>query len=203
MKMFRIYLFVVLAASLSACGGKTEVKQEAPVAAESVPVVKEKWNNTTVTGTVTNIVKETREVTLMGAEGNLVTITASDAVERFDEIMVGDRVTFEYVVYIKAEFREPTAEEVAEPLVILAEVAKAPEGIAPAGAIGAMAKGIVTIEMLNRPYMLATVKGPRGNYLTLPMEDVALMEKLHIGQTLVLTYAEAAVVSLTKMDVAK
>jgi len=203
MKMFRIFLFVVLAASISACGSKTEVKQEVQAPVESAPIVKEKWNQTTVTGTVTNIVKETREITLMGAEGNLVTIVASDAVERFDEIQVGDRITFDNLVYVKAEFRAPTAEELAEPLVVLAEVAKAPEGMAPAGAIGAMVKGVVTIEMLNRPYMLATVKGPRGNYLTLPMEDLALMEQLHIGQTLVLTYAEAAVVSLNKLEVAK
>ena len=77
--------------------------------------------------------------------------------------------------------------------------AKAPEGLDPAGAMGAMVKGVVTIEALNRPFMLATVKGPKGNYLTLPVEDATLLEKLHIGQVLVLTYAELKVAALTKM----
>jgi hypothetical protein len=201
--MFRNFLVVAVAASMSACVNNTEVKQEAPAAVEPAPVVKEKWSQTTETGTITNIVKETREITLMGEKGNLVTFIASAAVERFDEIAVGDRITFDHLVYIKAEFREPNAEEIANPLQITTEVAKAPENLAPAGGVGAMVKGIVTIEVLNRPFMLATVKGPKGNYLTLPMEDSVLIEKLHIGQTLVLTYAETDVVSLTKVDAAK
>jgi hypothetical protein len=47
--------------------------------------------------------------------------------------------------------------------------------------------------------MLATVKGPGGNYLTLPVEDAVLLEKLHIGQVLILTYAELKLVALTKL----
>ncbi len=79
------------------------------------------------------------------------------------------------------------------------DAAKAPAGMDPAGVVGAMVKGVVTIEALNRPFMLATVKGPNGNYLTLPVEDAALLEKLHIGQVLVLTYAELKVAAVTKL----
>ena len=46
--------------------------------------------------------------------------------------------------------------------------------------------------------MLATVEGPNGNYLTIPMQDAAFLEQLHIGQVVILTYAEAVAVSLTK-----
>jgi len=200
MKNFRMYFLVVMVLVLSACGGK---KQEAqvvvPEVVESVPEIREDWNVTTVTGSVTEIDKVTRQITLMGSEGNLVTVTAGEVVERFDEIAVGDEITFDYVVYVMAEFRDPTPEELAEPLVIVAESAKAPENIAPAGAVGAMVKAVVTIEALNRPFMLGTVKGPRGNYLTLPLKDPVFMEKLHIGQVLILTYAEATAVSLTKL----
>jgi hypothetical protein len=198
MKMTKLYLALALALTIGACCTPKEETQTDKSATE-LPAMKEKWVSSTVQGIVTAIVKETREVTLMGSEGNLVTITASEAVERFDEIAVGDVVTFDYLVYVKAEFRQPTAEEIATPLVVVAEAVKAPEGMDPAGALGATMTGVVTIEALNRPFMLATVKGPNGNYLTLPVEDASLMEKLHIGQVLVLTYAEAKVVSLTKM----
>ena len=154
----------------------------------------------TVQGTVTKIVKETREITLMGVEGNLMTMTASEAVERFDEIAVNDIITFDSWTYLKAEFRQPTAEEKEEPIVVVAEGGKAPEGMDPGAAIGAIVKAVVTIEVLNRPSMLATVKGPLGNYLTIQMEDEELIQKLHIGQVLILTYAEAIAISLEKVN---
>jgi len=161
---------------------------------------REKWSLVTLQGTVTDIVKETREITLMGSKGDLVTIIASDAVERFDEIAIDDVITFDYWTYMMAEFRQPTAEELAEPLVVIAEGGKAPEGVDPAAVVGAIIKAVVTIEVLNRPNMLATVKGPRGNYMTIEMEDKELITQLHIGQVVILTYAEAIVVSLKKAN---
>lgn len=193
MKMLKIYSIVLIAFMLIS----TNVfSQEGP---ESRPA-REKWNLVTMQGTVTEIVKETRDITLRGTEGNLVTITADEAVERFDEIEVGDVITFEYWEYLKAEFRKPTAEEIAEPLVGAAEGVKAPEGMDPGAVVGAVVKAVVTIEALNRPLMMATVKGPRGNYLAIPMEDEVLITQLNIGQVLILTYAEAVAVSLTKVS---
>ncbi len=159
---------------------------------------REKASLVSMSGTVTTLVKETREITLKGADGELVTVVASDEVKRFDEIEIGDVLTFEYYTYMKAEFRQPTEEELAEPLTLIAEGGKAPEGMDPAAAVGALVKAIVTIEILNRPNMLATVRGPGGNYLTIEMEDEALMERLNIGQKVILTYAEAIAVSLEK-----
>ena len=161
---------------------------------------KEKLSLITTQGKVTEINKETRKVTLMGPQGELVSVTASDAVVRFDEIVVGDVVTFDYYTYMKAEFRKPTAEELEEPLVVLVEGGRAPDSAGPAGIVGAEVKAVVTIEILNRPYMQVTVKGPRGNYTTLPMEDAELITQLHIGQVVILTYTEAMVVSLEKVD---
>ncbi len=161
---------------------------------------RERLSLVTMQGTVTDIVKETRDITLKGADGELVTVTASPEVKRFDEIAVGDIINFDYYTYLKAEFRTLTSEEKAEPFVVLEGEDIAPEGEAPAGAVGAMVKAVVTIEILNRPQMLATVEGPNGNYLTIPMQDAAFMEQLHIGQVVILTYAEAIAISLSKVE---
>jgi hypothetical protein len=150
-------------------------------------------------GTVKAIVADTREITLMGENGEFTTITAGEEVERFNEIAINDVITFDYYTYLKAEFREPTAEEIAEPIQMVGEVAKTTNDEAPAGAVGAVIKAVVTIEILNRVAMLATVKGPEGNYLTIQMEDQDLITKLHIGQVVILTYAEAIAVSLEKV----
>jgi hypothetical protein len=161
---------------------------------------RERLSLVTMQGSVTDIVKETRDITLKGSEGELVTVTAGPEVKRFAEIVVGDVITFDYYTYLKAEFRAPTSAELAEPFVVLEGEDKAPEGEAPAGAVGQMVQAIVTIEILNRPQMLATVEGPNGNYLTIPVKDASFMEKLHIGQVVILTYAEIVAVSLTKVE---
>ena len=160
---------------------------------------REKWEQVSMQGTVTDIDAETREITLMGTDGGLVTITAGEDVERFDEIAVDDVIKFDYYTYIKAEFRDPTPEEVAEPIQMIAEAGKAPEGMDPAAVVGAVVKAVVTIEALNRPFMVATVSGPNGNYVSIPMEDEKLMTELHIGEVLILTYAEAVAVELEKV----
>ena len=168
---------------------------------ENIWEPREKMEQVTVLGTVTEINPETREITLMGKDGGLMTVTAGEEVERFDEIAVDDIIEFDYFTYIKAEFREPTEEEKAEPVQMLVEAGKATEEMAPAGAVGAVVKAVVTIEALNRPLMLATVSGPNGNYVSIPMEDAEFMTKLHIGQVFILTYAEAMAVSLEKVSI--
>ena len=167
-------------------------------AQEGLPT-KEKWAEESIRGEVTAIKAETREITLMGPKGNLVTMTAGEEVKRFDEIAVGDVIEFDYFTYFKAEFRAPTEEELAEPLVVVAEGGKAPEGMDPAAIVGAVVRAVVSIEVLNRPYMLVTVRGPQGNYTTIPMRDTELIKKLNVGQVVILTYAEAFAVSLEKV----
>lgn len=192
MKTFRIYSLAVVALILLSTNAFAQENKE-----RRAP--REKSEQVTMQGTVSAINKETRELTLMSKEGGLVTLTAGEEIERFDEIAVDDVLQFDYYTYIKAEFREPTAEELAEPLQMMAEGGKAPEGMDPAAVIGAIAKAVVTIEVINRPNMVVTVKGPNGNYVSIPVEDENLITELKIGEVLILTYAEAMAVSLEKI----
>ena len=161
---------------------------------------KEKYDLVEMQGTITEIDKEAREISIMGSNGELHTIIASEEVKRFDEIEVGEIITFEYYKYLKAEFRKPTAEELAEPLVILAEADKAGMDMEPGVAVGAIVKAVVTIQVINLPFMYVSIQGPAGNFTAIPVEDKELIQKLHVGQVVILTYAEAVAVSLTKVD---
>lgn len=189
--LIRVVTFVLLVA--------TSIGLQAQVIQESQPD-RIRWDMISSEGTITNINKDTREVTIMGPKGNLNTIKASEHIKRFDEIKVDDKIEFEYWTYIKAEFREPTLAERAEPLQLVAETAKAPDGVDPSTMVGAIAKAIVTIEVLNRPFMMATVKGPGGNFMSIPVNDPKILEKVHIGQEFILTYAEAIAISLKKVE---
>ena len=191
MKSIKIYFSALLLIAFLSLSANAQEKRPS----------REKWDQVSMQGTVTAIDPETREITLMGSDGGLVTMTAGEDVERFDEIGVDDVIKFEYYTYLKAEFRDPTEEEKAEPLQIVAEAGKAPEGMDPGAVVGAVVKAVVTIEALNRPFMVATVSGPNGNYVSIPMQDEKLMTELHIGEVLILTYAEAVAVALEKVEI--
>lgn len=161
---------------------------------------KEAWMLFTIQAAVESIDLKTREVTLRGPLGNLVTLEAGKRVKRLDEISVGDIVTTDYWTYLKAEFRDPTPEEMSNPLSYLAESGRAPEGMPPGAEVGAIVQAVVTIEAINREERKVTIKGPRGKYVTLPVKDQALLEDLKQGEVGIMTYAEALAISLEKVE---
>jgi len=159
---------------------------------------KRRAQEVSVTATVTAIDYTTREVTLKGPLGNVVTFTVDKAVQRLNEIKVGDNVTAEYYVSLAADVRPPTAEEKANPIKVLDETAKAPAGTSPAAGALRVMRVLVTIEGLDRPTKSITVSGPNGNLLTVQVEDVSALSKVRLGDQMVVTYTEALAVSLQK-----
>ena len=156
-----------------------------------------------VTATVQAIDLEKRELTLKGPLGNVTTLTVDKAVKRLDEVKVGDDVTAKYYVSVAAELREPTDEEKQSPLVVAEGVAKAPKGTAPAAGGLRVIRVVATVEGLERPTRLLTLKGPRGNYLSVRARDVNKLEKLRLGDTIVVTFTEALAVALEKANKGK
>ncbi len=162
--------------------------------------MRERWEELTIKAVIEAVDPEKREVLLRGPEGNLMTVTAGENVKRFNEIEVGDMVTAQFWTYLKAEFREPTEAEKAEPLVVLAEWGKAPKGKPPGAVVGETIQAVVSIEIINRPDMFVTVRGPRGNYVSIPVEDKDLITQLNVGEVGVLTYSEAVALTLKKIE---
>jgi hypothetical protein len=151
-----------------------------------------------VTATVQAVDVEKRELTLKGPLGDIVTLTVDPAVKRLNEVKVGDDVTAKYYVSIAAELREPTAEEKEKPLMISEGVVKAPKDSSPAAGGLRVIRVVATVEGLERPTRMVTLKGPRGNYLSVRARDPKRLEKLHLGDTIVVTFTEALAVSVEK-----
>ena len=151
-----------------------------------------------VTAKVEALDLEKREITLKGPLGNVVTLVADQRVKRLNEIKVGDEITADYYVALLAELREPTAEEKKNPLTVLESKAKAPPGTSPAAGGLRMFKVVATVEGLDRPTRSLTLKGPRGHYVTVRAPDLNKLQKLRLGDTIMVTYAEALAVSLEK-----
>lgn len=152
----------------------------------------------TVTATVESVDVATREVTLKGPEGHLVTFTAGDKVERLNEVKKGDQVTVEYYIGIAGELRPPTEAEKAEPYVVLKDEARAPKSEAPAGAVLHSVRVVATVDALDLTAQTVTLKGPMGRYLTVRVDDPAKLTKAKIGDTVVVVATEGLAVSLVK-----
>lgn len=185
---FALVLIGLVAIPVALVGGQDTERRPA----------REKWEHVKVEARVEAIDLEARLVTLRGPIGNLVTLEAGEGVKRLAEIEVGDIVSTDYWIYIAAEFRDPTPEEKEFPFVILVEAGKSPEGMPPSAQVGAVIQAVVTVEIINRPDMIVTVKGPRNGYVSIPAEDPTLLEDLRIGEVVVLTYGESLALSLEK-----
>lgn len=162
------------------------------------PPAREKWSLVNLQASVEAIDHDKREVTLKGPAGNLVTVIVGEQVKRFDEIKVGDSVRAQYWTFMRAEFREPTAEEKEIPLIVLAEAGRALKDVPPAAAVGAVVKAVVKVVAIDKAARLATIQGPQGNFLVLPVVDDRVLNNLDVGEVVIMTYAEAVVLSLIK-----
>lgn len=153
----------------------------------------------TATARVEAIDLAKREVTLKGPLGNVETVVVSDEVKRLDEIKVGDNVNAKYYIGIAAELREPTAAEKAEPFKVIEGAGRAPTTSAPGGAVLRAIRVVATIEGLDRPTQTVTLKGPQGRYFTFRVSDPKILERPHLGDTVVVTAAEALAVAIEKV----
>ena len=67
---------------------------------------------------------------------------------------------------------------------------------APAGTDMRQIRAVVTIEGLDRQDQTITVKGPRGKYYIARVADPSRFDQVRIGDTIVMTFTEAAAISL-------
>jgi len=148
------------------------------------------------TGLITAIDHADREMSLQTSDGRIETFTVDKRVKRFNEAKVGDIVSVAYYLGYNAEVRPPTAAEEQNPLVVLDTSSRAGANAPPAASNMRQIRAVVTIEAMDRVNQTLTVKGPRGKYFTARVKDPSRMEQVHIGDTIVMTFTEAAAVSL-------
>ncbi len=202
-------------------GRRWEVKTKPPVAAAPVavvykpvpvavgapaPVVQTEVLRRTesavlnLTGTITDIDHASREMTLKGPEGRLATFVVDKEVRRFNEAKVGDKVNIDYHLGVTAEVRKPTPDEEQNPLVVMESESRAGLNADPSAREMRKIRAVVTIEELDRRAKTVTVKGPRGKYFTAQVDDPSRLEKVRIGDTILMTLTESTAISLKPAD---
>jgi hypothetical protein len=133
----------------------------------------------------------TRRVTLVDSSGAAMDVIAGSQVKRLNEVKVGDTVKIKSTVSVLVEVRAATPEEVATPVAAVEVTGRASSASPPAGGMGRALRVVTTVERTDVPNMLVTLKGPRGDTTTVRARNVENVKKLHVGDTVVLTYTEA------------
>ena len=101
-----------------------------------------------------------------------------------------------YTQAIEGELREPTAEELAEPWVILQDVSVSKDATQSGVRDTEVIRAVVTIEGMNRELGTATIKDSRGIVNVITGVEPEKMEGVTLGQTAVVVYTQALALSL-------
>jgi hypothetical protein len=165
---------------------------------DAKPVSYEKSVSGSVSAKVKSIDHASREVTLQGDKGNEETFTVARSVKRLDEVKPGDTVKVDYQATLSAELRPATPEEKEHPIALLGATGRAPSTTAPAAGAGRALRIVTTVEAVDVSNMLVTLRGPLGDLAVVKGRNPENVKKLRVGDTVVITYTEAAVVSLVK-----
>jgi hypothetical protein len=190
-------LTFALALSAAAYAGtalaqKPDVKGGAVVASE--PGKATAVRAVEISAQVVAIDKATRTVSLKTPKGDVVDIVASAEVKNFDQVKVGDFLFVRYAQALTLELQkvktsagQPTVRE---------EAAKAKPGERPAVAGAREVTAIATVTAVDKKNSTITLKGPRGNVVTLDVQNPDQFKVVKKGDQVEVTYTEALALSV-------
>jgi hypothetical protein len=150
----------------------------------------------TLKATVTAINHETRQVTLQDAAGESFTFIASDEVRNLAQVEVGDKLFVEYLQTIKIQVLAPGEAEVGAKEIVAK--GRAEPGEKPAGAAVSKTTVVAVIEEIDKKNQTVTLKGPEVKSKQVKVRNPENLEKIAIGDKVMITYTEAMVVKVTE-----
>ncbi len=180
MKKFLILITALLSAQLAFADGHADKDKPSLSASRTM----------TMGATVEAINHETREVTLKGAEGDMVTITASPDVRNLAQVEAGDLVLAEIheevtiEVFANPEGVQPGAGEVAA-------AARAELGEMPGGAVMDTVVITAVVEEINLEANTFKLRGPEGNVKEFAARDPENLKRADVGDLVVITVTQA------------
>jgi len=191
--------FVKIGLALAAAAFAAAAFAQKPAAAEGTVVTSEPGRASIVqaaelSAQVVGIDKATRTITLKGPEGKVVDVVAGDEVRNFDQIKLGDFIVARYTQSLTLELRKTKVK--AGDVTVREEVARSKPGERPAGAFGREVSAITDVIGVDPKKSTITLKGPRGNVVTLNVQNPDQFKVVKKGDQVEVTYTEALAVSL-------
>ena len=146
-----------------------------------------------LTATVEAIDPKTRMVTLRGPEGNALTFKADEDVRNLEQVKVGDRVNVDYYESVAVNVRPP-----GEPINdVRVATDRAEPGEKPSGMAAQHVTITATVEAIDKKNATVTLRGPQADVRTMRVRDPRKLDKVKVGDRIVVTYTEMMAVSVT------
>ena len=184
-KVWGISLGVMFMVSLLAGGCATD-KEKPTVERSSVQEI---------TATVEKIDLEKRLVTVRGAMGNVVTLTVDERAKNLPQVKVGDQVVVKYYESLAVRMAEP-----GDPVsTTTSGVTSAKPGEMPAGVAARQVTVTATIQAIDKKTPAIALMGPGGDVVTVRVMDPKNLEKVKVGDKLLITYTESLAISVERV----
>jgi hypothetical protein len=188
-KVFVLAAVVVLTLSLATAVFAQAAKGAAP--AEPAKVVKER--TAVMTAEVVAIDLKTRVVTLKGPKGEVRDIKVGEEAVNLPQVKVGDLVTVKYYESLAVEVMKPgTVAGAGEKEAIV----RAKPGEMPGGMAARQSTVTATVMAIDKKKGTITLKGPDGKTVIAKAENPKNLEKVKVGDDLMITYTEALAISV-------
>ena len=190
-KVWILAAVLVLVLSLSTGAFAQATKGAAP--AERPKVVKER--TAVMTATVQAIDLNTRIVTLKGPKGEVRDIKVGEEAVNLPQVKVGDLVTVKFYESLAVEVIKPgTVSGAGEKSAIV----RAKPGEMPGGMAARQSTVTATVTAIDKKKSTLTLKGPDGKTVIAKAEDPKNLDKVKVGDELMITYTEALAISVEK-----
>lgn len=135
-----------------------------------------------------------RMITLKDKDGVMETIHCGPEVKRFDELKVGDTVTFRYYESIAYAIRKPGQPsglpKDTDPKLVRGTGAK------PSGTISQQETATVTVKAIDAKVPSITVLTEDGRTASFKVEDPKKLQGVNVGDKVEVTYTEAFMISV-------
>ena len=175
---------LVLAVVLAAASTSAFAQSQA-----AAPITK--VNTKKATLTITAIDQKTRSVTLRAENGDEDSFTVGPAVERFNQLKVGDKINATYQESLVFELRKPGAPAATTGTTVGGERYKNITG----GAVGAAHTVSVTVKAVDMNAPSITVVTADGHAITRMVQEKKNLENVKAGDRIDITYSEALILT--------
>lgn len=188
----RTFLLVLLMAALPAVAQKPDMKGGAVVASE--PGKAAVVAAVELSAQVVSIEKKTRTLSLKGPKGNVQDVVVSNEVKNFNQIKVGDMVVVRYMQSLALELQP--VKSGAGGISVSEGAGKAEPGKRPAAGAVREIQAIAKVTAIDQNAKTISLTGPRGNTVTIDVQNPEQFKVVKMGDEVLVTYTEAVAVSV-------
>jgi len=195
MRMIVVPLAIAVLAALPAVAQTQKPDAKGGAVVTSVPGKASATAAAEISAQVVAIEKKTRTISLKGPKGKVVDIVAGDDVKNFDQIKVGDFLMVRYVQSLALELQK--AKSGMSGISATDTVVKAEPGQRPAVAGAREVSAIAKVTAIDQKAKTMSLTGPRGNVVTLDVQNPDQFKVVKKGDLVDATYTEALAVAVT------